>query len=60
MPTLLITAGMLITLVLSVEQKLDSAINSLSQMTPSRQIGLAADPSLKFVSEGNPYMRSER
>jgi hypothetical protein len=59
--TLLIAAGALITLELFlVDQELDSGINRLSKLTPSRQIALAADPSLKYVSEDSPYMRSER
>jgi len=59
--TLLIAAGALITLELFlVDLELDSGINRLSKLTPSRQIMLAADPALKFVSEDSPYMRSER
>jgi hypothetical protein len=59
--TLLIAAGALITLELFlVNQELDSGINGLSKLTPSRQITLAADPALKYVSEDSPYMRSER
>jgi hypothetical protein len=58
--TLLIAAATLMTLELFVVvQKPDLGTNRLSQ-SPSRQITLADDPSLKYVSEDSPYMRSER
>lgn len=58
---LLIVAGTLVTLELFlVDQNLASGTKHLSQLTSSRQILLAADPSLKYVSEDSPYMRSER
>ena len=58
---LLITAATLMTLELFlVEQKLDLRTSRISLLAPSRQMTLAADPSLKRVSEGSPYMRNER
>ena len=58
---LLIAAATLMTLELFlVEQKLDLGTSRLLQLWPSRQITLAADPSLKYVAEDSPYMRNER
>jgi hypothetical protein len=59
---LLIAAGILITLSLFlVEWNFDSGTGGLSsKFKTSRQIRLAADPSLKDASEDSPYMRSER
>ena len=59
---LLIAAGALLTIgAFLVETKLDYATGGLaSQFKTSRQIRLAADPSLKYESEDSPYMRSER
>jgi hypothetical protein len=59
---LLIAAGMLITLGLFlVAESLESGTGGLSsQLKTSRQIRLAADPSLKYASQDSPYMRSER
>ena len=59
---LLIAAGALVTVGLFlVDQKLDSGTGGLSsQFHTSRQIRIAADPSLKYESEDSPYMRSER
>jgi len=59
---LLIAAGMLITLGLFlVAESLESGTGDLSsQLKTSRQIRLAADPSLKYASQDSPYMRSER
>jgi hypothetical protein len=59
--TPLMAAATLMTIELHlVEQKLDSGEYSISQISISRQIMLAADSSLKYVSEDSPYMRSER
>jgi hypothetical protein len=59
---LLIAAGMLIALGLfSVEENFNTGTGGLSsQLKTSRQIRLAADPSLKYASEDSPYMRSGR
>jgi hypothetical protein len=59
---LLILAGTLLTVGLFlVEEKFDSESGGLtSRFKASRQIRLAADPSLKHESEESAYMRSER
>ncbi len=60
MRVLLIAAGTLVTLgIFLVDEVFDSETNRPWQRT-SRQMSLAADPSLKFVSEDSSYMRSER
>ena len=60
MRVLLIAAGTLVTLgILLVDEVFDSETSPPWQRT-SRQMSIAADPSLKFVSEDSPYMRSER
>ena len=59
---LLIAAGALLVIgMFLVEEKLESPSGGLSsQFKTSRQIRVAADPSLKNESEVSPYMRSER
>ena len=59
---LLIAAGTLITFGLFLlDENFDTGTGGLSsQFKTSRQIRLAADPSLKNPSEDSPYMRSER
>jgi hypothetical protein len=59
---LLIAAGMLIPFGLFlVAENLDPRTGGLSsQFKTSRQLRLAADPSLKYASQDSPYMRSER
>jgi hypothetical protein len=57
---LLIAAAALVTLgIFLADEVFDSETGRARQLTP-RQISLAADPSLKFISEDSPYMRSER
>jgi hypothetical protein len=59
--TLLIVAGMLMTFeLLLFDQQLAANIDRLSHISPSRQLALASDPALKYISEDSPYMRSER
>ncbi len=59
--TLLVTAGMLITLeLLLVDKQLTSGTDWLVQIKLSPEVALAADPALKYISEDSPYMRSER
>ena len=60
MRVLLIAAATLVTLgIFLVDEVFDSERSPPWQRT-SRQMSLAADPSLKFVPEDSPYMRSER
>lgn len=59
--TLLVTAGMLITLeLLLVDKQLTSGTDWLVQIKLSPEVALAADSALKYISEDSPYMRSER
>ena len=59
--TLLIVAAIVTTLgLLMFDQQLAANIDRLSHTNPSPQLALASDPALKYISEDNPYMRSER
>jgi hypothetical protein len=58
---LLIVVGIFMTLgVLVLGQRLQAGIELASVRNPSSQMAFAADPTMKYISEDSPYMRSER